>query len=118
MTGVVQSGRRERLAWASAWLVALDRRCARRTSAPSTAHGSRGAPRDQHAPDQGRVDGDFARWTEDRLRGARSEGQSQLWLRSLDSPLARPLTGTERATLPFWSPDSRSIGFIADTSSS
>ncbi len=28
----------------------------------------------------------------------RSAGQSQLWLRSLDSPLARPLPGTERAS--------------------
>jgi len=44
-----------------------------------------------------------------------SDGQSQLWLRSLDSPVARPLTGTERASRPFWSPDSRSIAFVADT---
>jgi eukaryotic-like serine/threonine-protein kinase len=41
-------------------------------------------------------------------------GQSQLWLRSLDSSMARPLAGTERASSPFWSPDNRSIGFIAD----
>jgi len=47
---------------------------------------------------------------------ARLQGQSQLWLRDLDSPEARPLPGTERATSPFWSPDSRSIGFFsADT---
>jgi serine/threonine protein kinase len=45
----------------------------------------------------------------------RSAGQPQLWLRSLDSPSARPLPGTERASSPFWSPDSRSIGFFADT---
>jgi Tol biopolymer transport system component len=43
-----------------------------------------------------------------------SAGQSQLWLRSLDSPLARPLAGTEGASSPFWSPDNRSIGFFAD----
>ena len=42
-------------------------------------------------------------------------GQSQLWLRSLDSPVARRLSGTERASRPFWSPDSRSIAFVADT---
>jgi len=41
-------------------------------------------------------------------------GQSQLWLRSLDSVSARPLAGTERAEMPFWSPDSRSVGFFAD----
>jgi eukaryotic-like serine/threonine-protein kinase len=45
---------------------------------------------------------------------ARSASGSQLWLRSLDSPAARPLAGTERATLPFWSPDNRAIGFFAD----
>ena len=44
---------------------------------------------------------------------ARSAGQSQLWLRSLDSPTARPLAGTEGASLPFWSPNSHSIGFFA-----
>ena len=44
-----------------------------------------------------------------------SAGQSQLWLRSLDSSLARPLAGTERAASPFWSPDSRFIGFFAGT---
>jgi serine/threonine protein kinase len=46
---------------------------------------------------------------------ARSEGQSRLSLRALDSPEARPLPGTERATSPFWSPDNRSIGFFADS---
>jgi Tol biopolymer transport system component len=44
---------------------------------------------------------------------AYSEGTSQLWLRSLDSLTAHPLPGTEDATYPFWSPDSRSIGFFA-----
>ena len=43
------------------------------------------------------------------------EGRSQLWLRSLDSPLARPLPGTEGAAGQFWSPDSRSVGFVAGT---
>ena len=45
---------------------------------------------------------------------ARSTGQSQLWLRSLDTPMARPLAGTEGGSSPFWSPDNRSIGFFAD----
>jgi serine/threonine protein kinase/Tol biopolymer transport system component len=44
----------------------------------------------------------------------RSAGQSRLWLRTLDSPVARLLSGTERAAMPFWSPDSRSIAFVAD----
>jgi len=47
---------------------------------------------------------------------AMSEGRSQLWLRSLDSVLPQALAGTEQAFSPFWAPDSRSIGFFADTS--
>ena len=38
---------------------------------------------------------------------------SILWLRPLDRTTARPLVGTEGGTWPFWSPDSRSVGFIA-----
>ncbi|MEO8502499.1 MAG: protein kinase [Acidobacteriota bacterium] len=37
----------------------------------------------------------------------------QLWLRPLDSLAARPLAGGDRARLPFWSRDSRSLGFVA-----
>jgi tRNA A-37 threonylcarbamoyl transferase component Bud32 len=40
------------------------------------------------------------------------EGKRQLWLRSMDSGATRPLPGTDDASLPFWSPDSRSIGFF------
>jgi len=43
-----------------------------------------------------------------------SEGQQRLWLRPLDQSTARPLSGTEGAVNPFWSPDSRSIGFFAE----
>jgi serine/threonine protein kinase/Tol biopolymer transport system component len=35
-----------------------------------------------------------------------------LWVRSLDSLAARQLDGTDGALLPFWSPDSRRIGFF------
>ena len=38
----------------------------------------------------------------------------QLWHRSLGAVAARVLPGTENATFPFWSPDSRSVGFFAD----
>jgi Tol biopolymer transport system component/predicted Ser/Thr protein kinase len=41
-------------------------------------------------------------------------GDSALWIRPLDSPVARALRGTDNATFPFWSPDSKSIGFFAD----
>jgi eukaryotic-like serine/threonine-protein kinase len=43
-----------------------------------------------------------------------AENKTQLWVRSLDTLTARALAGTEGATLPFWSPDSRSLGFFAD----
>src|ERR1017187_3844372 len=46
--------------------------------------------------------------------GSMPDGKSVLWVRSLDSLQAQPLAGTEGATLPFWSPDSRSIGFFAE----
>jgi serine/threonine protein kinase len=45
---------------------------------------------------------------------ATTDGGSQLWLRYLNSQSAQPLPGTEDARLPFWSPDSRSIGFGSD----
>ena len=40
-------------------------------------------------------------------------GKASLWVRPLDSPIAQPLSGTEDAIYPFWSPDSRFIGFFA-----
>ena len=40
-------------------------------------------------------------------------GTRQIWIRPLDVLESRVLPGTEGAARPFWSPDSRSIGFIA-----
>jgi serine/threonine protein kinase/Tol biopolymer transport system component len=42
------------------------------------------------------------------------EGKRQLWVRSLDASAARMLQGTEDALYPFWSPDSRSLGFFTN----
>jgi eukaryotic-like serine/threonine-protein kinase len=42
-----------------------------------------------------------------------AEGKSLLWVRSLDTLTAQSLAGTEGASAPFWSPDSRSLGFFA-----
>jgi len=41
------------------------------------------------------------------------EGGSLLWIRSLDLLEPRELRGSEGASMPFWSPDSRWIGFFA-----
>jgi eukaryotic-like serine/threonine-protein kinase len=46
---------------------------------------------------------------------ARDEaGIDRLWLRSLRDGSARPIPGTERGRNPFWSPDSRALGFFDD----
>jgi serine/threonine protein kinase/Tol biopolymer transport system component len=45
---------------------------------------------------------------------ASGDGQSRLWLRALDATTAQPILGTDGASYPFWSPDSRSIGFFAE----
>jgi Tol biopolymer transport system component len=44
---------------------------------------------------------------------AEVNGKRQLWLQPLDAPQTQPLAFTEGATYPFWSPDSRYIGFFA-----
>ncbi|HUP49737.1 MAG TPA: protein kinase, partial [Thermoanaerobaculia bacterium] len=43
-----------------------------------------------------------------------ASGSSALWVRDLDSPVARQLKGTEGATHPFWSPDGRQVAFYSD----
>jgi serine/threonine protein kinase len=44
---------------------------------------------------------------------ASTNGKINLWLRSLNEAEARLLPGTEGASAPFWSPDSRSLAFFA-----
>ncbi|MFA6456059.1 MAG: protein kinase, partial [Bacteroidota bacterium] len=43
-----------------------------------------------------------------------SLGKENLWVRSINSPTALSLSGTDNATYPFWSFDSRMIGYFAD----
>jgi Tol biopolymer transport system component len=45
---------------------------------------------------------------------ARTGGHASLYVRPLDVTTARTLPGTDGAQYPFWSPDSRSLGFFAD----
>lgn len=42
------------------------------------------------------------------------QGKQQIWVRALADLEPAPLAGTDGATHPFWSPDSRTIGFFAD----
>jgi Tol biopolymer transport system component/tRNA A-37 threonylcarbamoyl transferase component Bud32 len=43
-----------------------------------------------------------------------SDGLYRLYLRAMNATEARPLRSTDGARYPFWSPDSRSIGYFAD----
>ncbi len=49
------------------------------------------------------------------ITGAVTLSDTQLWVRSLDSMASRRIEGGENAVLPFWSPDSRRIGFFTQT---
>jgi Tol biopolymer transport system component len=42
-----------------------------------------------------------------------SDAAQRLYLRALDNTVAQPIAGTDGARYPFWSPDSRSIGYFA-----
>lgn len=43
-----------------------------------------------------------------------ADGKQQLWIQPLNSTVAQAMSGTENATYPFWSPDSRYVGFFAN----
>src|SRR5262249_44043730 len=43
-----------------------------------------------------------------------SSGKTRIWVRPLNSLTAQPLSGTDGATRPFWSPDNRYLGFVAE----
>ena len=41
-------------------------------------------------------------------------GVTKLWVRDLDATVSREIEGSDGASYPFWSPDSRFIGFFAE----
>jgi Tol biopolymer transport system component/DNA-binding winged helix-turn-helix (wHTH) protein len=43
----------------------------------------------------------------------RTTGRSRIWVRSIDSANVRAVAGSEDASMPFWSPDGRAIGYFA-----
>jgi eukaryotic-like serine/threonine-protein kinase len=47
------------------------------------------------------------------VMAAAVNGKSQLWLRPLDALQTQAMPATDDASFPFWSPDSRYIGFFA-----
>lgn len=54
-------------------------------------------------------DGHFLAFT-----AADKDGKTSLWLRRLDSYLARNLDGTAGASMPYWSPNSQEIAFFSN----
>jgi Tol biopolymer transport system component len=115
-------GRRERLAWIAATtvLAVLVGALALRRLPPADAPDVRVYQSSILLSDQLRVTGQdpggrFALSPDGRhlaLVASDASGQSMLWLRPLDGLVAQPLAGTEGASVPFWSPDSRSIAFV------
>jgi Tol biopolymer transport system component/predicted Ser/Thr protein kinase len=47
--------------------------------------------------------------------GEDETGRTGIWFRPLDSFRTEPLAGSDRAALPFWSPDGRYIAFFTDS---
>ena len=47
------------------------------------------------------------------FNGTDDQGVSRVWVRAMNALEAQPLPGTEGTTRPFWSPDSRYLGFFA-----
>jgi Tol biopolymer transport system component len=45
---------------------------------------------------------------------ARADGRPRLFIRNLSELQAAEIAGTDGALLPFWAPDSRSVGFVAN----
>jgi Tol biopolymer transport system component len=111
---------RERLAWAAAAALALStallavgfagrapepKRIVRFDIAQPAAIGTMGAP--MISPDGRRI----------AFTGVDAQGKSQIWLRALESREAQPLPGTEGVVTtvrPFWSPDSRHLGYFSN----
>ncbi|MEP7133006.1 MAG: protein kinase [Acidobacteriota bacterium] len=108
---------RERIAWIAAGLATLAAAAlavgfVRRTPPPSRVlRFEIPAPEGVTAIDSPRISPDGQTVV---FNATDSSGKNMIWLRPLSSVSARPMPGTEGTTRPFWSPDSRFIGFFAE----
>src|SRR5262249_13099283 len=115
-------GKREQLPWIAAIAVLVLALLAKlpfaiayfRSSAPAEGHTMRFFV---YPPEKSTLSGGGQHISPDGTRlvyvGSTAGGKRVLWTRPLDSLTAAPLPGTEDATNPFWSPDSRFVGFYA-----
>jgi Tol biopolymer transport system component len=108
---------RERVAWAIAGALALAAAgfaaaFARRTPAPlRTVRFEIATPEDVTSVDTPKISPDGRVIA---FNAVDTSGKARIWVRSLNALKARPLDGTEGTTRPFWSPDSRMLGFFAE----
>ncbi len=68
-------------------------------------------------PGTGALSGGMLAPSGDRLAFLAQDSQSgttMIWVRALDSTVARAVPGTEGAARPFWSPDGEELGFFAN----
>jgi eukaryotic-like serine/threonine-protein kinase len=114
---VARRKNREKLAWAVAAVAILAAALAtfgylrREPVPPLTARFDIAAPEDLTSIDMPRVspDGRYIAFNATDV-----SGKTRIWIRALNAPSARVLEGTDGTTRPFWSPDSRFLGFFAE----
>lgn len=97
------------------WASALWPRGASEASAPPLTYTVEAPDGVRVVPDQALAGGSAVspdgKWL--AFVGSDAAGLTSLWIRAVDSLEARPLKGTGGAYSPFWSPDSKSVGFFA-----
>ncbi|MBI2186927.1 MAG: serine/threonine-protein kinase [Acidobacteria bacterium] len=107
---------RERLAWAAAAVLLAGAAVAALFSNRGTAPDDRSLLRlELTTPDTDTPDLALSPDGRQLVFTATLDGRQVLYRRSLDNPGRQPLPGTEGASSPFWSPDGRSLAFVADT---
>ena len=108
---------RERIAWAVAGVLAIAAAALgfllfrRPPQIPRTVRFEIGTPGDVTSVDAPRISPDGRAIA---FNAVDAGGKTRIWVRPLNALSARVLEGTDGTTRPFWSPDSRFIGFFAE----
>ena len=114
---VARRKNREKLAWAVAAVAFVAAALAtfgylrRAPVAPLTARFDIAAPENLTSIDMPRVSPD-GRYI--AFNATDASGKTRIWIRALNALSAHVLEGTDGTTRPFWSPDSRFLGFFAE----